>query len=175
MGENNRNMPISRMRMWTDELEYQYHIELAREAIEEYSDFRVILYQVDREKSEFDDIYKESTKNGIRFRHPVELRVRLGIMDSDNKAYTESIGAARQLEDGNLVFTVFEDQLKELKVDIRYGDYIALPVDEHTLRYFSVSNDGIKNYSSGKLMLGYKPAFRIIECTPVDEDEFKGK
>jgi hypothetical protein len=59
-------------------------------------------------------------------------------------------------------------------VDINYGDYIGYAVNESTIRYFSVSNDGKKNFDNKHTIMGYKGAFRTVVCAPVDATEFRG-
>jgi hypothetical protein len=46
---------------------------MGREAIEGDGNFTVILYQVDRELTEYDSVYGEASKDGIRYSPPVEL------------------------------------------------------------------------------------------------------
>jgi hypothetical protein len=59
-----------------------------------------------------------------------------------------------------------------LKTTISYGDYIGYPVSE--IRYFTVVNDGSKNYDNKHTIMGYKGAFQTVICTPADTTEFKG-
>ena len=91
----------------------------------------------------------------------------------DNKSYT-SQGSVRYLRDGNLVFDIYEAQLEESQTDINYGDYIGYAVNESTIRYYSVVNDGRKNYDNAHTMMGYKGYYRTITASVVDEEEFRG-
>ena len=58
--------------------------------------------------------------------------------------------------------------------EISYGDYIGYPVTETEIRYFSVVNDGIKNYDNNHTVMGYKGAFRTVVCASIDANEFRG-
>ena len=44
-------------------------------------------------------------------------------------------------------------------------------VSETEIRYFTVVNDGKKNYDNAHTILGYKGIYRTITCAPVDENE----
>jgi hypothetical protein len=146
---------------------------MGREAIEGDGNFTVVLFNVDRNISEFNDVYGEANVNGIRFLPPHELKVIPILSEAENQSYNKD-GGLRYLQDGNLVFGIYDQQLKELMTDINYGDYIGYPVSEIETRYFSVVNDGKKNFDNRHTIVGYKGAFRTITCASVDENEFKG-
>ena len=59
-------------------------------------------------------------------------------------------------------------------MEISYGDYIGYPVTEDEVRFFSVVNDGKKNYDNKHTILGYRGAFRTVVCASVDDNEFRG-
>jgi len=147
---------------------------MGREAIEGDGNFTVILYRVDREMSESDSLYGEASKDGIRFFPPVELKVIPMLEEAENKTYNTN-GSLRYLQDGPLTFGIYDAQLTELKTSLSYGDYIGYPISETEIRYFSVVNDGIKNFDNKHTIMGYKGAFRTIKCAPVDSSEFGGR
>lgn len=146
---------------------------MGREAIEGDGNFTIILYRVDRQLTESDDVYEEASKDGIRFYPPVELKVIPLIAEPENKSYNKD-GSLRYLQDGNLSFGIYDAQLSELDTNISYGDYIGYPVTETEIRYFSVVGDGVKNFDNKHTIMGYKGAFRSINCAPVDASEFSG-
>jgi len=146
---------------------------MGREAIEGDGNFTVILYRVDRDKSESDNLYGEASKDGIRFFPPLELKVQPVMGEPENKTYNTN-GSLRFLQDGQLTFGIYEAQLTELKTSLSYGDYIGYPVTETEIRYFSVSNDGVKTYDNKHTIMGYKGAFRTVVCAAVDASEFRG-
>ena len=94
--------------------------------------------------------------------------------EPENKAYNSGAGSLRYLQDGQLTFGIYDAQLAELDVELSYGDYIGYAVSETDVRYFSVTNDGIKNYDNKHTIMGYKGAFRTVTCASVDENEFRG-
>jgi hypothetical protein len=167
-------IPINRVNKFFSAEDFNLEVELGREYIEGDINMTVILYQVDREASASDDIYGEAGKDDIRFKVPVELSVIVSFKEPENKTYNQNTGSLRYLQDGQLVFGVYDSQLKELDAEITYGDYIGYPVSETEIRYFSVSNDGSKNYDNVHTILGFKGAFKTIVCAPVDESEFSG-
>jgi len=167
-----KRLPINRMGKFYDYLDFGLENDMAREYIEGDINFTVILFRVDRIKSQTDDVYGESDSEEIRFHPPVELKVRPNLEEAQNNSYSEGYG--RYEDYGNLIFTVFEDQLKELGIDISYGDYIGYPDKEDNIKYFTVSDDGKINSDNQKTRVGYKSYYRKITCVTADEDEFNG-
>lgn len=171
--ENKKITPITRINKFFSEEDYNLEIDMGREAIEGDGNFTVILYRVDRENSEYDNVYGEASKDGIKFFSPVELKVIPIFEAPENKSYNSN-GSMRYLQDGKLTFGIYDAQIKELETEVSYGDYIGYPVTETEIRYFSVVNDGIKNYDNKHTIMGYKGAFRTIVCASVDSNEFSG-
>lgn len=166
-------IPITRINKFYSDDDFELDIDMGREAIEEDGNFVVVLYRVDRQTTLFDNLYGESF-SGIKYKTPVELRVIPIISEATNVSLNGN-GSQRHLEDGNLIFGLYQKQLEEMGVEIMYGDYIGYAINEMTVRYFSVANDGLKNYDNKHTIMGYKSAFRTILCTPASKDEFDGK
>jgi len=166
-------VPITRINKFFSAEDFDLEISMGREAIEGDGNFTIILYRVDREMSESDNLYGEASKDGIRFFPPIELKVIPIMGEPENKSYNKD-GSMRYLQDGQLKFGIYEAQLTELKTSLSYGDYIGFPVTETEIRYFSISNDGVKNYDNKHTIMGYKGAFRSVTCAPVDASEFRG-
>jgi hypothetical protein len=170
---NNKITPITRINKFFSEEDFNLEISMGREAIEGDGNFTIILYRVDREASASDNLYGEAPKDGIKYFAPVELKV-VPIMDeAENKAYNGN-GTLRYLQDGRFTFGIYDAQLIEAETQISYGDYIGYPVTETEIRYFSVVNDGVKNYDNKHTIMGYKGAFRTVVCAPIDASEFRG-
>lgn len=169
-----RRIPINRNNKFFSNEDFNLEIEMGREAIEGDGNFVVILYRVDREMTSSDDIYGEAGKDDIRFFPPVELRVIPMLNEAENKTYNGGAGSLRYLQDGQLTFGIYDAQLAELDIELSYGDYIGYAVSETDVRYFSVVNDGVKNYDNKHTIMGYKGAFRTVLCASVDENEFRG-
>jgi hypothetical protein len=172
--ENKKITPITRINKFFSEDDFRLEIEMGREAIEGDGNFTIILYRVNRELSEFDNVYGEASKDGIKYYPPVELKVIPIMAEPENKAYNSGVGSLRYIQDGQFTFGIYDMQLSELDSEISYGDYIGYPVTETEIRYFSVVNDGIKNYDNKHTIMGYKGAFRTIVCASVDASEFRG-
>lgn len=172
--ENNKpRIPINRIKKWYSDMEFDLDIQMGREAIEEDNNLTVVLFRVDRNTTNYDDLYGEAKKDGVRYKTPIELQVMLTIEESSNEAYNSN-GTQRNLEGGNLSFGIYQEQLMEKGVDIAYGDYIGYAINETEMRYFTVVNEGLKNYDTKHTIMGYKSGFRSIVCTPANPDEFKG-
>jgi hypothetical protein len=170
---NSKITPITRINKFFSGEDFELEVSMGREAIEGDGNFTLILYRVDRDMTQYDNLYTEAAKDGIRFFPPIELKVIPIMAEPENKNYNGN-GSARYLQDGPLTFGIYDAQLTEQKIDIVYGDYIGYPVTETDIRYFSVSNDGKKNFDNAHTIMGWKGAFRTIVCAPVDASEFRG-
>lgn len=166
-------VPITRINKWFSEEDFELELSMGREAIEGDGNFTIVLYRVDRVMTQSDDLYGESPKDGIKFHPPIELKVVPILAEAENKDYNGN-GTVRYLQDGQFTFGIYEQQLKEEEIDISYGDYIGYGVTEKEIRYYSVANDGKKNYDNKHTIMGYKGAFRTIICAAVDSSEFRG-
>lgn len=88
--ENKKFTPITRInRFFSEEDFFFLEISMGREAIEGDGNFTLILYRIDRQLTEFDTLYGEASKDGIRFFPPIELKV-IPIMDEpENQTYNK--------------------------------------------------------------------------------------
>lgn len=165
-------LPITRINKFFSEKDFDFNLQLSQEYVHGDLNMKVILYRVDRQKTEIDDVYSEVGMDEIKFLPPVELNVIARIEEAKNNAYNS--GYVRYNEPGNLTFNVFIHHLKDLGVDIRFGDYIGYQESESKIRYYTVSNDGNVVTDNKHNMFGYKPYYRTITCTPSQEKEFRG-
>lgn len=170
---NNKITPITRSNKFFSGEDFDLEISMGREAIEGDGNFTLILYRVDRVMTESDSLYNEASKDGIRFFPPVEIKVLPLLAESVNSSYNKN-GSLRFIQDGQLLFGIYDAQLSELDTTISFGDYIGYPINETEIRYFSVVNDGVKNYDNKHVLMGYKASTRTILCAPVDASEFRG-
>ena len=146
---------------------------MAKELIEEDMNFTVVLYRIDKQNSNYDDVYGESRPREIRFLPPVELKVILTLDKAENKTYGNN-GYMRYQEYGNLTFNVLTTHLKEKNVDISYGDIVGYSDREDNLKYFEVFDDGKINSDNAHTHYGYKAYYRSISCVTVDRNDFNG-
>jgi hypothetical protein len=172
MSENKKVTPITRINKWFSEEDFMLEQSMGREAIEGDGNFTIILYRVNRSESEYDELYGEATKDGIKYFPPIELKVVPIMAAPENKTYNPN-GTLHNLQDGQFTFGIYDQQLQELDTEISLGDYIGYPVTETEIRYFSVVNSGVKNYDNRHTIMGYKGAFRTVLCASVDDSEFQ--
>jgi hypothetical protein len=165
-----KKYPISRVTKFYSEGDFRLENEMAREFVEDDLDFKVVLFQVDRIKSQTDDVWGESDAEEIKFLPPKEINVRPLLGEPKQNTYSDGFGQI--LEYGDFSFTVFNDHLEELKIDIRYGDYVGYVDREDNIKYYTVINDGRINTDNAHTRLGYKSYYRTIVCVNADVDEF---
>jgi len=170
MGDN--RIPIQRSNKFFSEEDFQLEQEFGREYMQDIN-MTAILYRVNKETTDTDDLYGEVKKDAIKFFPPVEIQCVATIEEAENKSYNNN-GSMRHLEPGSLILDIFQQHLDELCVDVSYGDYFGYAVDETTLRFYTVVNDGKVNYDNTNTIGGYKPAYRQITCIVTDESEFTG-
>jgi len=166
-------VPINRVNKFFSGEDFSLEVEMGREYLEGDLNMSVILFRVNRQATEIDSIYGETVKDGIHYYPPVEIKALVDFAEPENKSYNKD-GSLRYLQDGQLTLIVYQKQLEELDIDITYGDYIGYQVTETEMRYFSVVNDGNKNYDNMHTIAGYKGAFRTILCAAIDKSEFRG-
>jgi hypothetical protein len=111
-------------------------------------------------------------KDQVKYLPPIEFNALVKIDEPKNSSYKN--GLNRYAEPGNLTLSVYITHLEELKIDIRYGDFIGYSDSEERLRYYTVSNDGRVTSDNKHKMFGFKPHYRTITCVPAQESEFRG-
>jgi hypothetical protein len=166
-------IPNTRLSRFYDESDFNFDVGISQDIIEQDSNFRVILYRVDRVNTTFDDVYGESKSNDLVYLPPVELNVLLTVNAATNDAYNKNQGTLKFEAFGNLEFIVFLKELDKKNVEIKYGDIIGYPESENQLKFFSVSNP---NYitSSNQKHYNFKSYYKKIICVTIEGDQFKG-
>jgi hypothetical protein len=170
-----KKIPITRNNKFFCDEEFDLENEFSMEYLEQDANQTVILYRVDLEKTKVDDIYKEASKDAIRFSTPIELPVIFDIADAEMKAYNNKLQKGLYAQTGKLTFSVLLKTLEERHCDISRGDYIGVQIDSNHREYFTVTDDGrVNSYGNKFTLYGTKPYARTIQCASVDLNEFNG-
>jgi len=165
-------VPISRLGKFFGGEDYQLDIGMGEEWLLGDMNFTVILYRVDRYKTETDDVYGEVLENGIQYLAPVELKGLVQVMAPTDKFLGNSRVA--QKEPGNMKFSIYQKTLDDLQVEIFMGDYLGYYETESRVRYYTVIDDGYVKSDNKHTYGGYKPFYRSIGASPVTNNEFRG-
>jgi hypothetical protein len=165
-------VPIRRLEKFFGDQDFDLEVQMGREWLEGDLSFTLVLYKIDRKKTDQDDVYGESLKDQIQFHTPIEFKGFVSIEQPQNQDYGNS--KLSQMEPGNLTVSVYQDTLDRLGTDIDYGDYIGYYETEDRVRYYSVVNDGRVVSDNKHTYGGFKPFYRTIIASPVSEDEFRG-
>lgn len=168
----NNKLPITRLGKFFSQDDFDINIQMGQEYLHGDLNMKLVLYRVDRQKTDNDDVYAEAGMDEIKFFPPVEFNALVKIEEPKNSTYTK--GLMRYNEPGNMTLSVYITHLNELGVDIRYGDYIGYADSEEKLRFYTVTNDGRITSDNKHKMFGYKPHYRNIVCAPTQEGEFRG-
>ena len=169
---NNTYTPITRNNMFYSEADFKLEMDIVQGYLEEDTNQTVVVYQVDRVKTQVDDIYKDA-KDEITFKTPVEIPCLYEISESQLKSYDNKTQNAAYAIQGNLKVYIAAPTFKKYDFDIKRGDYIGVMVEENRMYYWVVTNDGKVNTANTMVLGAYKVGGRIIECAPVSDEEFK--
>jgi len=169
---SNRKIPITRLEKFFGSEDFDLEQSMGREWLEGDMNFTLVLYRVDRQKTKTDNVYGETEEDGIKYLPSVEFRGYVTIESPDNIDYANS--KLSQMEPGNLKVGVYQETLDELEVDVEYGDYIGYYETENRVRYYSVVNDGRVVSDNKHTYGGFKPFYRSIIASPVNDGEFRG-
>jgi hypothetical protein len=167
-----RNVPITRLGKFFGAEDFTLDVGMGREWLEGDMNFTLILYKIDKQRTDIDDVYGEALSNGIKFHPPIEFKGYVLVSAPENK----NVGNTKinQYEPGNIRISVYQSHLDELGIDIEYGDYIGYYEKENRVRYYSVTNDGEVVSDNKHTYGGVKPFYRTIEASPVGPNEFNG-
>ena len=165
-------LPITRLSKFISETDFDLNVQIGSEYLHGDLNMKLVLYRVNRQKTDTDEVYAEVGKDQIKFFPPVEFNALVKIDEPKNTTYKGGLG--RYLEPGNMTLSVYIQHLEDMGIDIRYGDYIGYPETEERMRYYTVTNDGKVTSDNKHNMFGYKPYYRTILCTPAQDSEFTG-
>jgi hypothetical protein len=168
----NNKVPITRLSKFFSQDDFNINIQMGQEYLHGDLNMKLVLYRVDRQNTVTDEIYAEVGKDQVKYLPPIEFNALVKIDEPKNSSYKN--GLNRYSEPGNLTLSVYITHLEELKIDIRYGDFIGYSDSEERLRYYTVSNDGRVTSDNKHKMFGFKPHYRTITCVPAQESEFRG-
>jgi hypothetical protein len=165
-------IPIGRLSKFFGQDDFDLHQQIGQEYLHGDLNMKLVLYRVDSEKTDIDNVYAEVGLDQTKFLPPVEFNALVKIEEPKNSSY--NAGLMRYIEPGNMTLSVYLKHLEELKIDIKYGDYIGYPESETRTRYYQVTNDGKVTSDNKHNMFGYKPYYRSILCSPVQDNQFRG-
>lgn len=171
---NNLQTPITRNNIFYSEKEFEYETDIVLEYIEGDLNQTVVVYPVDREKTQINSI-TQSAVNGIRFKNPIEIPCQYEIQDSQMKTFDKKTSNGAYALSGNLTLYVMPKILEKYDCEISRGDYIGVYVDEGRMVYFVVNDDGKVNTGNKNYVGAYKLAWRTVMCSPASDYEFKGE
>jgi hypothetical protein len=109
---------------------------------------------------------------GIQFLPPVSVNAYVQNLAPEERFLGSS--KVLQNEPGNIKFAIYNQDLENLQLVIRLGDYVGYYINESEVRYFSIVNVGTPNFDNKHTYGGYKPFYRSFIATPVTENEFNG-
>jgi len=101
-----KKIPIKRLNKFFSKEDFDLNIEMGKEYVDGDLNFTLVLFKVDKEKSDIDRVYAEAGPEEIRFYPPVEFKAgSLRIDAPKNSSYAD--GFVEYKESGNLTFAVY--------------------------------------------------------------------
>ena len=173
MNNNGNTTPISRNNLFYSEEDFQFETDILEGYLEEDLNQTVVVYEVDRKRTNVNDIYKEAKKDTNRFKPPKEIPCMFEIEDAQLNAFDSQTNTGTYQISGNLKLYILTKTLESYKCDIKRGDYVAIQIDTNRMSYFTVTDDGKVNNSNKNVVGAYKVAWRVITASP--SQEFKGR
>jgi len=166
------NVPITRLGKFFGDRDFELEVEMGQEWLVGDMNYTCVLYKIDRNKIKTDDVYGEVVEDGVKFLPPVEFNAQVSIAAPENKM----VGSTKmdQVEPGNITISVYLKTLKDLEIDIDFGDYVGYYDSENFVRYYTVVNDGRVTSDNKHTYGGVYPYYRTITAAPVKENEFRG-
>ena len=165
-------LPITRVSKFFGQDDFDLHVQMGEEYLHGDLNMKLVLYRVDKSSTSTDDVYGEVGSDEIKYFPPIEFNGLVKIEAPKNSTYKG--GLLRYLEPGNMMISVYIKHLQELNIDIKYGDFIGYPESETRTRFYTVVDDGKVVSDNKHNMLGYKPYYRNVICTPVLDSTFRG-
>jgi hypothetical protein len=148
---------------------YDLDVMYGREYLKVDSPFYINYYKINILKTKVDDLYGESKPADKKFFAPVRINVMMDIEEGAEKFMSET-GILRD-DVGNLIFGVFEEELREKGIDFILGDYVSINVSGKRERFFEIVNPNYVSDSTTKSRGGFRNDYwKAIEATPVKED-----
>ena len=172
MNNNGNITPINRNNLFYSEDDFQLETDWVEGYIEEDLNQTVVVYEVDRKRTNVNDTYKEAKKDTIRFKPPKEVPCMFEIEDAQLNAFDSQTNTGAYQISGNLKLYIMPKTLEKFKCDIKRGDYVAIQIDTNRMSYFTVTDDGKVNNSNKNIIGAYKTAWRVISASP--SQEFNG-
>lgn len=164
-----RKNPINRNNFFTSKSSIDFQIGIGMEYVNKVINQTIVLFQVDLENSNINDIYQESKFEDLHFKTPIELNVMYHLKPGELKTYDTSAIRAYYVKLGQFDFQIYQNELDENQCDIKRGDYIGLQVTPEHMEYFIVTDDGRVNYDNKHTMMGVMPYYRSIKCATVSD------
>lgn len=169
---NNTYTPITRNNLFYSKDDFDFEMELMEGYLEEDTNQTVVVYQVDRNNTQVNDIYKESNTK-IQFFPPVEVPCLYEISDQELRSYNSKNQNGVYSLNGTLKVYINLLAFKKYDFDIKRGDYLGVMIEENRMYHWVVTNDGKVNTANQLVVGAYKTGFRVIEAAPVTDEEFE--
>jgi hypothetical protein len=165
-------LPITRLSKFFGQDDFDLNIKMGEEYLHGDLGMKLVLYRVDRSKTDIDDVYAEVGMDEIKYFPPIEFFGLVKIEEPKNSTYKD--GLVRYNEPGNMTISIYKKHIDEMGIEITYGDFIGYPESETRTRFYTVIDDGRVISDNKHNMFGFKPYYRTVRCTPAPDTTFRG-
>ena len=84
---SDKKIPITRVNKFFGSEDFRLQERMGMEWLHGWLNFTLVLYNVDRSKTNVDDVYGEASSEEIRFFPPVEFKAYVQIAEPTNSSY----------------------------------------------------------------------------------------
>lgn len=155
-----------------DKSDLNLEIEIGRDYLKSDIPATVLFYKIDYRKTKTHSLYGETRASEKVVLDPVELQVRFTVEDSEG-GFLRGGEISRHIA-GDLIFTIYEEEINDKKVDIKRGDFIGLKNGKGKTQYYEIYDADTMNVANNRTIGGLESYFRKIKCSVVDKDVFNG-
>jgi len=167
--KDNIDFEEERYGLFLSDNSYDLDVMYGREYLKKDSPFFINYYKINVLTSKVDDLYGEAKPADKKFFTPIKLNVMIDIEDGEMKFMSDT-GIGRD-DVGHLIFGVFDEELKEKKIEITLGDFVSYNVSGKKERFFEISKADYVADASSKTRGGFRSGYwKKIEAIPVKED-----
>lgn len=157
---------------YLSEKELVFYTNIGKDFVENNLGQTVYYYKVNREASDVDTLYGETSGEELILENPIQIQGVIDFEEATQKSYNEN-NTLQYMESGNMIAGFYIEHLKECDVEFCLGDFIAYRFSEELTKFYQISQDG-RSIENNKYMFGgRRPYYIEIIATPVDNDKLQ--
>jgi len=132
----------------------------------------VTIHKINIIETKSHNLYGQSKSKDKKFFPPVKIKAIVNVEESKQSYYGESQGGITRDDTGNIVFSVYLQELEEKKIEINRGDIVEYNFSGEKSRFYEVENANMITDTTKQSIGGFKPYYKKVIGVPVKSDIF---